>query len=159
MIKDVIVKDACKKGRGVFALRDFKKREFIFRGKKGRIVHKKDLPKLSHDDGMHLNEIDYNTFEVMRAPEKFINHSCDPNSIFRGRSVFALKPIKKGQEITGDYRINAFDGRRWRCYCGSKNCKSWVISDFFTLSEKLQKKYLPYTIKPIRQEYLRRHKK
>jgi len=159
MKKYVIVKDARKKGKGVFALKNFKKGEFIFRGKKGRVIHRKDLPKLSKDDGMHLNEVDYNTYEIMQAPEKFLNHSCDPNSISKGRSLFALKPIRKGEEITVDYRINAFDRNRWRCYCGSKNCKGWCISDFFTIPEKLQKKYLPYTIKVIREEYYRRHKR
>jgi histone-lysine N-methyltransferase SETD2 len=159
MIKDVIVKDAGKKGRGVFALRSFKRGEFIFRFKRGRIIHRKDFPKLSSDDRMHLNEVDYDTYEVMRAPEKFLNHSCDPNSITKVRSQFALKPIRKGEEITVDYRISAFDKNRWRCYCGSKDCKGWCISDFFTIPERLQKKYLPYTIKVIREEYYRRHKR
>lgn len=158
MIKDIIVKDAGKKGKGVFALRDFKKGEFIFRGRTGRIVHKKDLPKLYKDDRMHLNEIDYDTYEVMRVPGKFLNHSCDPNSISKRSSLFAMKRIRKGEEITVDYRINAFDRNKWRCYCGSKNCKDWCVSDFFTISEKLQKRYLPYTIKVIREEYKKRHK-
>lgn len=158
MIEDVIVKDAGKKGKGVFALRNFKKGEFIFRGKKGKVIHKKDIPKLSPEERVHLNEIDYNTYEMMRAPERFINHSCNPNSIAKGRSAFALRNIRKGEEITADYRISAFDRNRWRCYCGSKNYKGWCISDFFTIPEKLQKKYLPYTIKVIREEYNRRHK-
>jgi pyrophosphatase PpaX len=157
MIKDVAVKQTERKGRGVFALRNFRRGELIFRGKKGRIVHKKDLPKLSPDDGMHLNEMGYDTYEIMRSPERFINHSCDPNSISKGRSVIAIKPIRKGQEITGDYRINAFDGNRWRCHCGSRNCKGWCTSDFFTIPKNLQKRYLPYTIEGIREEYERRH--
>jgi len=159
MIKDVIVEDAGKKGKGVFALRNFKKGEFIFHYKKGRIVHRKDFAKLSHDNLDHLNEVDYDTFEIMRTPEKFINHSCEPNSIVKGRYLFALKAIKKGEEITGDYRINAFAKDRWRCYCGSKSCTGWIVGDFFSLPEKLQKKYLPYTIKVIREEYKRRHRK
>lgn len=81
MIKDAIVKDAGKKGKGVFALKNFKKGEFIFRCKKGRIIHRKDFPKLSRDDLDHLDEVDYDTFEILRAPAKFLNHSCDPNSI------------------------------------------------------------------------------
>jgi hypothetical protein len=96
MIKEVVVKAAGKKGKGVFALRRFKRGEFVFRGKKGRIVHIQDLSNLSEDDRMHLNEIDYDTFEVLNSPEKFLNHSCDPNSIGKGRSLFALKPINRG---------------------------------------------------------------
>ena len=159
MIKDVVVKSTDKKGKGVFALRNFKIGEFIFRSNKGRIVHRKELPKLSNDDRMHLNEIDYDTYEVMWAPGKFLNHSCGPNAISKGSSLLALKSIRRGEEITVDYRINAFDRNKWRCYCGSKDCKGWCISDFFTIPENLQKKYLPYTIKVIREEYYRRHKR
>jgi len=159
MIKDVIVKDAGKKGKGVFALRSFKKGEFIFRSKKGRIVHKKDLPKLSKWELRHLNEIDKDTFEIETAPGCYINHSCDSNAIGKGNGLYALKSIKKGQEITADYRINGLFNNRWKCHCGSKNCTGWVTSNFFTLSEKLQKKYLHYTIKDIREEYYRRHRR
>jgi hypothetical protein len=71
--------------------------------------------------------------------------------------LFALKRIKAGEEITTDYRVNGLFKNRWRCYCGSKNCNGWVVSDFFTLPERLQKKYLPYTPRFIREEYERRH--
>jgi hypothetical protein len=76
----------------------------------------------------------------------------------KGCRRYAIKSIKKGQEITIDARITGLFNNRWKCYCGSKNCTGWVTSNFFTLSEKLQKKYLPYTIKDIREEYYRRHR-
>ncbi len=159
MIKDVIVKKAGKKGKGVFALKNFKKGEFIFRDKKGKIVKRKDVNKLSKDDQKHLNEVDEEPFEIMQSPGKYINHSCNPNAIPKGRSIYALKPIKRGEEITTDYRVTGLFKNKWKCYCGSKNCKGWVISDFFTLPEKLQKRYLPYTIKVIKEEYKKRLKK
>ena len=98
MMEDVIVKGAGKKGKGVFALRSFKKGEFILRYKRGEVAHKGGLAKLSRDDSVHLNEVDYDTWEIMRIPERFINHSCEPNSIAKGRSVFALRPIMGGRE-------------------------------------------------------------
>ena len=157
MIKDVIVKDAGKKGRGVFALKAFKKGGFVFRSLRGKIIHKKDRSKLTKDDIIHLNEIDYNTWEIMRSPGRFVNHSCDPNTLQKGVSFYAIKNIKKGEEITGEYRINAFDKYKWRCYCGSKNCKKWIVSDFFDIDPKLQKKYLPYAPKFIQKEYKNRN--
>lgn len=159
MITDVFVKDAGKKGKGVFALKDFKKGEFIFCGRRGKIIKNKEMHLLSKDDRQHLNEIDEETSEIMRSPGRYINHSCDPNAISKGSYLYAWKDIKKGEEITVDYRINAHWGNKWKCYCGSKNCKGYVISDFFTISEKLQKVYLPYAPKFIREEYRKRQGK
>ena len=159
MIKDVQIGDAGKKGQGVFALKNFKKGTFVFRSLRGKIVHKKDSPKLTMDDRMHLNEIDYNTWEIMRSPGRFMNHSCDPNTIQKGLSYIAIKNIKAGEEVTGEYRINAFDKNRWRCYCGSKNCKKWLRSDFFDIDSKLQKKYLPFAPRFIQEEYKKRNLK
>ena len=159
MIKDIFIKETKGKGKGVFALRSFKKGEFIFRFKKGKIVKRKDISKLSKEDQEHLNEIiDKDTYEIQRPPERFLNHSCDSNAIAKGRTLFALKLIRKGEEITVDYRINAHDKQKLKCKCGSKNCTGIVILDFFSLSEKLQKKYLLYAPKFIQEEYNKRHK-
>lgn len=38
MITDIVVKEAGIKGKGVFALRDFARGEFIFRRRHGRVV-------------------------------------------------------------------------------------------------------------------------
>ena len=159
MIKSIYIKQAGKKGNGVFAVKDFKKGELIVKGKKGKIVYTKNVRKLSRDDKIHLNELDKDKWEIMRIPECFINHSCDPNAIATGRSYVALKSIKKRQEITVDYRINTYTKQKWKCYCNSKNCTGWVISDFFSMPEKLQKKYLPFTLKFIKKEYKKRHSK
>ncbi len=153
MLIDVIVRDAGKRGKGVFSTKSFKKGEFVFRYRRGRIVHGEDLARLSKDDLNHLNELDGDAYEIMRSPEKFVNHSCNPNTVNKGRSVIAIKAIRKGEEGTADDRIkNGLFHNRWRCYCGSKNCTGWVTSDFFSLPARLQKKYLPYTIDFIRRE-------
>lgn len=153
MMKDVSVKDARKKGKGVFALRNFKRGEFIFQSRRGKIITKKDSSKISRGDSKHLNEINKNKWEVMRSPGRYVNHSCDPNTIAHNTKLYALKDIKKEDEITVEYRVNAFDRNRWRCYCGSKNCQKYIISDFFNMSGGQQKFYLPYTLKFIKEKY------
>ena len=159
MVDNVVVRKAGRKGKGVFALKGFKKGELVFRNKIGKIVKKKDLDKLSKEDKKHLGEIDSKTFEIMQPPRVCVNHSCNPNSANKGTSFFALRKIKKGYEITTDYRVTGLFKNKWKCHCGSKNCKGYVISDFFTLPPKLQKRYLPYTIKAIRDQYIQRHSK
>jgi len=158
MEKDVIIKSTKNKGRGLFALRYFKKGELIFSYKKGKVVTKKGLSKLTKWESDHLDELDRNRFEVMEKPACFVNHSCDPNTISKGRSYFTLKPIKKGEEITVDYRSKGIFKNKWKCWCRSKNCKGYVVSDFFSLSKSKQKLYLPYTLKVIKKEYSKHEK-
>lgn len=162
MSRSVETKKAGRKGKGVFTVRNLWKGETIFVNRRGRLVKEKDLKVFLKSEGDHLNEIDKTTWAVMNPPGRFVNHSCDPNAAPKesaGKQVpyIALKPISKGEEVTVDYRINAHTGNKWKCYCGSKNCKGFVISDFFSLSTARQKKYLPYTLKFIRDEYKKRH--
>ena len=159
MKQNTIIKSAGRKGKGVFAAKSFKKGDLIFRNKKGRVVNKNDISKLSKYDQKHLNEIDNETFEIMQPPGVFVNHSCEPNSIPKGQSFFALKSIQKCEEITSDYRVTGLFKNKWKCRCGTKNCKGYMVSDFFSLTPKLQKNYLPYTLKVIREKYKRRHSK
>jgi hypothetical protein len=73
-----------------------------------------------------------------------------------GTRVFAWKDIRQGEEITIDYRLNAFSDERWECECGSANCQGFIICSFFALSEDRQIVYLPYAPKFIQREYRRR---
>ncbi len=38
----------------------------------------------------------------------YLNHSCDPNAIRKGVDVYARRDIREGDEVTIDYRFNAF---------------------------------------------------
>lgn len=161
MERNVEVRQTKNKDRGVFALRNFRKGEVVFTNVRGEFLKEKDLKRIIKREGDHLNEIDKETWEIMNPPGRYINHSCDPNVVSKESArknvpYIALKAIKKGEELTGDYRINAFIGNTWKCNCGSKNCKGKVTSDFFTLSPMLQKKYFPYSSKYIKSEYKKR---
>src|SRR2546426_5301989 len=61
MITDVVVKPARRKGKGVFALRAFRKGEFIFRRRHGRVVSNAEIRSLSREDQSHLCELDFKT--------------------------------------------------------------------------------------------------
>jgi SET domain-containing protein len=157
MITDIVVKDAGSKGKGVFALRDFRRGEFIFRRRHGRIVRNDEIALLSEEDQRHLCELDWETSAVLLAPGCYLNHACDPNAMRKGTHVFAWSDIRRGQEITIDYRLNAFTNERCDCLCGSANCQGYFMNSFFSLSEDRQRAYLPYAPKFIRDEYRRRH--
>lgn len=159
MIRDVAVREAGEKGLGVFALRDFTRGEFIFRGH-GAVVANDDIPSLSQEDRRHPCELDWQTSAVLLPLGCYLNHSCEPNAMRSGVKVFAWRDIRRGEEITIDYRLNAFaDDERWDCACGGASCPGYVIGSFFALDAERQRLYLPYAPLFIRQEHARRHRR
>ncbi len=80
----------------------------------------------------------------------YVNHSCDPNAYVEfktlgKRYLIALRPIKKGEEITKDYALEAvdqIDNETWilDCKCGSKNCRKKVSGDFSNCQRRSKRK-------------------
>ena len=79
----------------------------------------------------------------------------------KGLGVFAYRPIARGDEITIDYRLNAFDddGEPWPCACGTSRCTGEVACSFFVLDEATQEEYLPHAPAFIRREWHRRRRR
>ena len=84
-------------GRGLFALRRFRKDAYIatFEGRE------------TTEDGMHvLWVVDEDGSELGIEGQndlRFLNHSLDPNAEFRGPDLHALRNIQPGHEITFHY--------------------------------------------------------
>lgn len=113
--QQLLVKEIPKKGRGLFANRDFNE---------GEIIEKCPVLILSSDDSKKIEEtIIYNyTFEwpengtdqsaIVLGLISMCNHSSNPNAefdhVFSEGSILirAIKPIKKGEEITISYIEN-----------------------------------------------------
>lgn len=115
-----------KNGKGLFALKDFKKGEEIYVSKKGKIVSHDETINLSELEKIHLDKIGENEYEVTESPGCYINHSCEPNVEEKDRTGYALRDIKKGEEITIDYDEIAYIEKRFECHCGSKKCRGFV---------------------------------
>ena len=76
----------------------------------------------------------------------------------RGVVVFAWRDIRAGEEVTIDYRLNAFgDDERSRCLCGAVSCPGDVTWSFFAMEPDRQQQYLPYAPVFIRREWQRRN--
>jgi len=60
---------------------------------------------------------------------RFINHSCAPNTFFRctpeRAEVYALRDIRRGEELTVDYGESQHDGAL-ACRCGAPNCRGYI---------------------------------
>jgi SET domain-containing protein len=146
-MKNVVVKKSRISGKGVFSNRSFKKGEVILEMDDSHVVtDQTELTKEQHE--LELDYLADGKIVIMQVPERYINHSCDPNSYVKTvsgiRKVFAMRDIQKGEEIVGDYSINGYNEGTFECHCGSKNCRVIYRGNFFKLPKALQKKYLPY---------------
>jgi SET domain-containing protein len=60
---------------------------------------------------------------------RHINHSCEPNVYMRRAyrlvEYYALRNIKKGEELTCDYGETHHEGTL-PCKCGAKNCRGFI---------------------------------
>lgn len=55
------------------------------------------------------------------------NHSCEPNTAYRGLNVIALRKINKFEELTLDYSNFLDDSMMpFQCHCGSPNCRGLI---------------------------------
>ncbi|VFR00252.1 unnamed protein product [Cuscuta campestris] len=69
---------------------------------------------------------------------RFINHSCDPNCrtekwIVNGEvciGLFAVRDIKKGEELTFDYNyVRVVGAAAKKCVCGTPQCRGYIGGD------------------------------
>jgi hypothetical protein len=156
VIGDVEIREAGTKGLGVFARRGFAEGAFIFRRRHLRIVDGAELALLDDWERMHLCELGFDRFGVLAPPGAYLNHSCEPNAMRHGVKVFAWRKIEAGEEITIDYRLNAFDGSAWPCDCGAASCTGTVVGSFFAMDPRRQELLLPHAPAFIRREHRRR---
>ena len=107
---------------------------------KGKIISVKQSetnPKFDNDKAIYLFNInkkfdldgDY-SFNTARL----INHSCDPNCEVFGSGlkvwVYAMKNIKKGDELSYDYGFSFDeDYKNYPCKCGTSKCVGYIVRE------------------------------
>lgn len=146
---NITIKESGKNGKGVFALKYFKKDEIIL-DVDGEVIETDNLDSLPKDIQDHCFPFDkkgkVRKYVLPKSPWKYLNHSCNPNEgIKNNRNIVAMKPIKEGEEITFDYAMNNVDNWTMKCKCGCKNCRK-EISTFDVLDEETKKKYSNYVL-------------
>ena len=124
-MEGVIVKPSKIHGKGVFATRDFKEGEIVTRWDTSKTLTKEQLEKASPEEKRYITEIG-GKIVVMQEPEKYINHSCSPNTKVQNMCDVARRDIKTGEEITGNYLEEGSLEVPFTCNCGSENCKGKI---------------------------------
>ncbi len=58
---------------------------------------------------------------------RYLNHSCEPNVMIRGRDVVAIRPILPMQDITFDYDATEYDmAEPFDCQCHTHSCRKRI---------------------------------
>ncbi len=135
-------------GNGLFVRRSFRRGETVSKFRFVReITSESDLDDDPNASAEHCTRID-GKFYLVDSPERFLNHSCDPNVYqrFDGRraELVAIKDISAGDELTTDYMINNEGGFSWPCSCGSDRCRGETGVSFFTLPLEFQNEYAAF---------------
>ena len=125
--------------RGLHAATNIKKNTKIIEYK-GKIITVKETetnPKFDNDKAIYLfnlnkkydldGDFKYNT-------ARLINHSCDPNCEVFGTGlkvwVYAMKNIKKGDELSYDYGFSFDeDYKNYPCKCGTSKCVGYIVRE------------------------------
>lgn len=121
---NIIVKKSKIHGKGVFANRDFKKGDIVIKYNLKKLT-KKEFDSLSEKE-KHYTSKEGSDYFLFLSPEKYVNHSCDPNTNPINKCDVAIKSIKKGEEITTDYSKDNVPNLNMKCNCGSKDCKGKI---------------------------------
>ena len=108
-----------------------------YKGKLVTVKNSEKDPKFDNSKAIYLfginkkYDLDGNfSFNTARL----INHSCEPNCEVFGEGlkiwIFAMKNIKKGEELSYDYGFSFDqDYKKYPCNCGSKNCAGYIIRE------------------------------
>jgi len=119
----VIIRNSKIQGKGVFAGTDFKERDVVMRWDASIILTEKEAKKVHEKKYLVFFKGKY---IVAQPPEKYLNHSCNPNTKEGGLCDIALRDIKNGEELTTDYSLNAPTHIKMKCACGSRKCRKII---------------------------------
>lgn len=151
VFKNIEVKDTDKRGKSLFAKRDFKKDEVVFVAF-GKIVsyYTQYTIPIARDLMIEPRTPEGN-------PVQYICHSCEPNLGIKNRTLFvAMRDIKEGEELFVHYGFLGYsfgkemteDGKELAefdktCRCGAANCAGY-FRGYVDLSEEEKEKWKGY---------------
>ena len=124
-MKNVIVKKSKIHGKGVFANKDFKKGKVVLEWNPKRIFTRKEIMRLPAQKRIYIERLSGNKYILMEQPERYVNHSCEPNTYTKNSSDIAKRNIKKGEEILSAYSNDELLNK-FVCRCKSKKCRGLV---------------------------------
>ena len=119
------IRDSTIQGRGVYAKHAFNAGEIVLRWDLSHTIPNDQLATLPDDERRYTHPFDEQRTLIVQAPERFVNHSCAPNTEVRDFCDVAIRRIEVDEEITSDYGdVGAAVG--FECKCGSDQCRKKI---------------------------------
>lgn len=119
-------------GRGCFAAETYRRGQKVGELAGARISRREARRRMAGKRRIRICDLDEHvSIDASDGGDAtaFINHSCRPNlfmRVTRGHALlFALQPIRPGDELLLDYGPSHHDGTR-RCRCGATGCRGAI---------------------------------
>lgn len=149
------IKETKLTGKGLFAQTAYEKDQPIMK-LEGRLVSLSDVEKMNKSQQDNVCQIGAELYlDMTKQQSFFVNHSCNANAgikiLHKQAFLAAIKPIKKGEEITFDYSTTSTDTEddwQMKCLCGSWNCRK-KVSGFSYLKKEEKEYYLSKGVVPV----------
>ena len=135
--KKYIMKGTSIAGFGIYATKNIALGELIFKGEERpqRIVTKRFVD----ENWLPEEKLLFKHYAVPLSSEVYVlwdnnpsewapqNHSCSPNTAYKGLNLLAIAPIFPGQELTMDYaQLLNESAETFECQCGAPNCRKII---------------------------------
>jgi len=135
--KKYIMKGTSIAGFGIYATKNIALGELIFKGEERpqRIVTKRFVD----ENWLPEEKLLFKHYAVPLSSEVYVlwdnnpsewapqNHSCSPNTAYKGLNLVAIAPIFPGQELTMDYaQLLNESAETFECQCGAPNCRKII---------------------------------
>jgi len=152
-MQHVEVRSIPKKGRGIFAKRDFKKGEVVFEIFGNTIDYATDYT-------IPLNEKEKVEPRTNKSIVQYMNHSCEPNIHPQkdGRKYLAMRDIQSGEEVVTNYAFFGFEFGQEKtiggseqitldltCHCGTAHCKG-QLTGYNGLTDEEKERYKDFVL-------------
>ena len=137
MKKKYVMKGNSIAGYGIYAALEMQANELIFKGEE---LSQRLVTRQYVEDNWNVKEKEtFRKYAYPLSKEVFLlwdynpsgwapqNHSCNPNTTYKGLNVIALRKIIKGEELTLDYASFLDENMEpFNCQCGSPNCRGLI---------------------------------
>jgi SET domain-containing protein len=112
-------------GQGLFALRVFQAGDTVLQWDLSQSIAVEEWASLAEDERRYTHPLNTQRILIVQAPERFVNHSCQPNTRLDNFRDVAIGRIETGQEITSDYGSEGV-AVSFQCSCGSAACRGFI---------------------------------
>lgn len=163
------IKKSKTHGKGLFADKDMQQGRLIFSVDISKLPRIKPNERLSEEEEFHVDYVGRGQYVVGNHSYVYINHSCDPNVLIKHETIarskfYAMRDIKKNEQLTYDYGVNAMDQidkELWttKCKCGSKNCRGVLSTCFLRQPIEIQRRYYKFLPPSLKRKYRDKLKK